>query len=323
MGCGRTVNHCAQHAAACQTWQACTEGGIVGQTSCSTGAHDAERSPARAQQCGQASGTPCWGLGNASWKLPPASRQLAAACPAAAQPEPSHATSQHPWLAHAAKGAASMMQTCSTCTPCMRPPGTCDMQAQAGSKQRVRRFGFARLHPLLQHAVSMDERQDVECTIRPVEDHLPADCLKLRVAPMRLRLATKSLVSLIVKILTITCAALHQECSRTGCGWVCQLCYGRARVSTSNVSHDSLADGPAYDSTPEPAPGLGCQYCFCVCLSATFRSSRTFQGTPQLQLPRSWALRVVSRLQGLSRRPEVWRAASLDRGDGGHLPPHW
>ena len=85
-------------------------------------------------------------------------------------------------------------------------------QAQAGSKRRVRRFGFARLHPLLQHAVSMDERQDVECTIRPVEDLLPADCLKLRVAPMRLRLATKSLVSLIVKILTITCAAVPQGC---------------------------------------------------------------------------------------------------------------
>ena len=76
----------------------------------------------------------------------------------------------------------------------------------------VFRFGFARLHPLLQHAVSMDERQDVEVTIRPAENHLPADSLTLRVAPMRLRLATKSLVSLIVKLLTITCAQdQHQE----------------------------------------------------------------------------------------------------------------
>ena len=117
-------------------------------------------------------------------------------------------------LAGADNHPAGLKQPCITCTPCLRPHlhRSALQQAQAGSKRRVRRFGFARLHPLLQHAVSMDERQDVECTIRPVEDHLPADCLKLRVAPMRLRLATKSLVSLIVKILTITCAAVPRGC---------------------------------------------------------------------------------------------------------------
>ena len=79
-------------------------------------------------------------------------------------------------------------------------------------KSGVARFGFARLHPMLQHAVSMDERQDVECTIAPLQMHLPADCLTLRLAPMRLRVATKSLISLIVKLLTITCALWSPAC---------------------------------------------------------------------------------------------------------------
>ena len=46
----------------------------------------------------------------------------------------------------------------------------------------------------------------MEVTLSPLHHHLPADCLTLRVAPMRLRLATKGLVSKVVKLLAMTCA---------------------------------------------------------------------------------------------------------------------
>lgn len=53
---------------------------------------------------------------------------------------------------------------------------------------------------MLRHAAHLNSSDHVEATLEAV-GHLPAECMRLRLAPMKLQLATKGIVKAIMRLM--------------------------------------------------------------------------------------------------------------------------
>lgn len=52
----------------------------------------------------------------------------------------------------------------------------------------MRRYGLARLHPLLSHAMALKESNSVTASVTPLAMHIPFEAMTVRVSPLKLQI---------------------------------------------------------------------------------------------------------------------------------------
>jgi hypothetical protein len=70
----------------------------------------------------------------------------------------------------------------------------------------MRRYGLARLHPLLAHAMALKEANSITAAVTPLALHFPCDALSVRVLPLKLQIKGNRIFRGATRLLEGRCA---------------------------------------------------------------------------------------------------------------------
>ena len=73
------------------------------------------------------------------------------------------------------------------------------------NKSVIYRYGLARLHPLLAHAMRLREANSVTAMVTPLAMHFPVETLTIKVSPLKLQSKGNKLMRGAVRLLEARC----------------------------------------------------------------------------------------------------------------------
>lgn len=68
------------------------------------------------------------------------------------------------------------------------------------------RYGLARLHPLLAHAMSLKEANSVTAAVTPLAMHIPFEAMTVRITPLKLQIKGNKIMRGAVRLIEFRCA---------------------------------------------------------------------------------------------------------------------
>jgi hypothetical protein len=76
----------------------------------------------------------------------------------------------------------------------------------------TRRYGLARLHPLLAHAMALKEANSVMAAVTPLAMHFPFEAMTVRVSPLKLQIKGNKIFRGAIRLLEFRCASAIVMC---------------------------------------------------------------------------------------------------------------